>query len=140
MTSEFVVHLGKEAISLMLMISAPMLIAGLIVGLGISIMQAVTQIHEVTLTFIPKILAVSLTLMASLPWMLQKMLYFMHTLMAEYRRSPTDFVMNTTWMDVSVAQFQIFMLVFVRVIGIVAVSPFFGTEPSSARPKPVYHC
>lgn len=82
MTSEFVVHLGKEAISLMLMISAPMLIAGLIVGLGISIMQAVTQIHEVTLTFIPKILAVSLTLMASLPWMLQKMLDFMHTLMA----------------------------------------------------------
>ena len=82
MTSEFVVHLGKEAISLMLMISAPMLIAGLIVGLGISIMQAVTQIHEVTLTFIPKILAVSITLMASLPWMLQKMLDFMQTLMA----------------------------------------------------------
>ena len=82
MTSEFVVHLGKEAIPLMLMISAPMLIAGLIVGLGISIMQAVTQIHEVTLTFIPKILAVSITLMASLPWMLQKMLDFMQTLMA----------------------------------------------------------
>ena len=65
----------------MLMISAPMLIAGLIVGLAISIMQAVTQIHEVTLTFIPKILAVSITLMAALPWMLQKMLDFMRTLM-----------------------------------------------------------
>ena len=83
---EFVVHLGKEAIFLMLLISAPMLIAGLVVGLGISILQAVTQIHEVTLTFIPKILAVSLALMVALPWMLQKMLDFMHTLIA---RIPT---------------------------------------------------
>ncbi len=82
MTPEFVVHLGKEAIFLMLMISAPMLIAGLVVGLGISILQAVTQIHEVTLTFIPKILAVSLALMMALPWMLQKMIQFMEMLMA----------------------------------------------------------
>ena len=82
MSPEFVVHLGKEAISLMLLISAPMLIAGLVVGLGISILQAVTQIHEVTLTFIPKILAVSLALMVSLPWMMQKILDFMNMLMA----------------------------------------------------------
>ncbi|HCK08457.1 flagellar biosynthesis protein FliQ [bacterium] len=82
MSPEFVVHLGKEAIFLMLLISAPMLIAGLVVGLGISILQAVTQIHEVTLTFIPKILAVSLALMVALPWMLQKMLDFMQLLMS----------------------------------------------------------
>ena len=82
MSTEFVVHLGKDAIFLMLMISAPMLIAGLVVGLGISILQAVTQIHEVTLTFIPKILAVSLALMMALPWMLQKMIDFMTMLMA----------------------------------------------------------
>ena len=82
MSPEFVVHLGKEAISLMLLISAPMLIAGLVVGLGISILQAVTQIHEVTLTFIPKILAVSMALLVSLPWMMQKLLDFMNMLMA----------------------------------------------------------
>ncbi|MBS12861.1 MAG: flagellar biosynthetic protein FliQ [Gemmatimonadetes bacterium] len=82
MSPEFVVNLGKEAIFLMLLISAPMLIAGLAVGLGISILQAVTQIHEVTLTFIPKILAVSLALMIALPWMMQKMLDFMNLLMA----------------------------------------------------------
>ena len=82
MSPEFVVNLGKEAIFLMLLVSAPMLIAGLAVGLGISILQAVTQIHEVTLTFIPKILAVSLALMIALPWMLQKMLDFMNLLMA----------------------------------------------------------
>lgn len=82
MSPEFVVHLGKEAIFLMLLVSAPMLVAGLVVGLGISILQAVTQIHEVTLTFIPKILAVSLALMIALPWMMQKMLDFMNMLMA----------------------------------------------------------
>lgn len=83
MTPQFVVHLGKEAIFLMLMISAPMLVSGLLVGLAVSIMQAVTQVHEVTLTFIPKILAVSLALMIALPWMMQKMLDFMTLLMGQ---------------------------------------------------------
>ena len=82
MTPDFVVHLGKEAISLMLLISAPMLVAGLIVGLGISIMQAVTQIHEVTLTFIPKILAVAVVLMFMLPWMIRKLVDFTVALMS----------------------------------------------------------
>jgi flagellar biosynthetic protein FliQ len=67
----------------MLMISAPMLLAGLTIGLGVSILQAVTQVHEVTLTFIPKILAVSIALMIALPWMLQKMLGFMQALMKQ---------------------------------------------------------
>lgn len=81
MTPEYIVHLGQQSIYLMLLISAPMLIAGLVVGLGISILQAVTQIHEVTLTFIPKILIVSLALMVALPWMIQKLLDFMTMLM-----------------------------------------------------------
>ena len=80
MTQELVVYIGQQAISLMLLISAPMLLAGLVIGLGISILQAVTQIHEVTLTFIPKILVVSLALIVALPWMLQKMLDFMRML------------------------------------------------------------
>ena len=83
MTPEFVVHLGQEAIYLMLLISAPMLLAGLVIGLGFSILQAVTQIHEVTLTFIPKILVVSLALMIALPWMVQKMLDFMRALLMQ---------------------------------------------------------
>jgi flagellar biosynthesis protein FliQ len=83
MTPEYVVHLGQQAIYLMLMVSAPMLIAGLVVGLGISILQAVTQIHEVTLTFIPKILGVSLALVVALPWMIQKLLDFMIMLMQQ---------------------------------------------------------
>ncbi len=77
MTPEFIIKLGQQAIYLMLLVSAPMLLAGLVIGLGVSILQAVTQIHEVTLTFIPKILAVSLALMIALPWMMQKILDFM---------------------------------------------------------------
>ena len=88
MTPQFVVYIGKEAIQLMLMVSAPMLLAGLMVGLGVSILQAVTQIHEVTLTFIPKILAVSLALMIALPWMMQKMLDFMTKLVAQIPSIP----------------------------------------------------
>lgn len=53
-----------------LMVSAPMLAFGLIVGLAISVLQAVTQIHEMTLTFIPKIVAVAVALLIFLPWMI----------------------------------------------------------------------
>lgn len=70
MTQEMVVAIGREALSVTLMISGPMLIFGLVVGLAISIFQAITQIHEMTLTFVPKILAVALALLIFLPWMI----------------------------------------------------------------------
>ena len=70
MTPQFVLSLGREAIMMTLMVSAPMLAFGLIVGLAISILQAVTQIHEMTLTFIPKIVAVAVALLIFLPWMI----------------------------------------------------------------------
>ena len=72
MTPQMVVAIGREALMVTLMISGPMLIFGLIVGLLISIFQAVTQIHEMTLTFVPKILAVALALLIFLPWMIAK--------------------------------------------------------------------
>lgn len=76
MTPEFVVSFAKEGIVLTLLISAPMLILGLVVGLIISIFQAVTSIQEMTLTFIPKILAVFLGLLFFAPWMLEKITSF----------------------------------------------------------------
>jgi flagellar biosynthetic protein FliQ len=57
---------------LALMLAAPMLLFGLVAGLIVSIFQAVTQVHEMTLTFIPKILAVVLSLFLFLPWMTNK--------------------------------------------------------------------
>jgi flagellar biosynthetic protein FliQ len=76
MTQEFVVGMGRQAIELTLMLSAPMLGFGLLVGLVVSIFQAVTQIQEMTLTFIPKILAVMLAMILFMPWMLQIILSF----------------------------------------------------------------
>jgi flagellar biosynthetic protein FliQ len=70
MTPQFVLSLGREAIVMTLLVSAPMLAFGLIVGLAISILQAVTQIHEMTLTFIPKIIAVAVAMLIFMPWMI----------------------------------------------------------------------
>jgi flagellar biosynthetic protein FliQ len=65
-----IVSIGREALTVTLMVAAPMLLFGLVIGLIISIFQAVTQINEMTLTFVPKILAVSLALLIFLPWMI----------------------------------------------------------------------
>ena len=69
LTPQMVVAIGREALMLTIMIAAPMLLAGLIIGLTISVFQAITQIQEITLTFVPKILAVALALLIFLPWM-----------------------------------------------------------------------
>ncbi len=73
MTIQYVLGLGRDAVMLTLLISAPMLGLGLLVGLLISVFQAATQIQEMTLTFIPKIVAVALALLVFLPWILTKM-------------------------------------------------------------------
>ncbi|MBI4596546.1 MAG: flagellar biosynthesis protein FliQ, partial [Candidatus Tectomicrobia bacterium] len=76
MTQELIITLGKESVKIALMLSAPMLLFGLVVGLLVSIFQAVTQIQEMTLAFIPKILAVILALVIFFPWMLRLMIDF----------------------------------------------------------------
>lgn len=76
MTPEFVVGLAGEAIKITLLLSAPLLGVGLVIGLLIAILQATTQIQEMTLTFVPKIVLVLLTLLAAMPWMLSKLTSF----------------------------------------------------------------
>lgn len=76
MTQEFVIGFGRQSIELALMISLPMLGIGLLVGLTVSIFQAATQIQEMTLSFIPKIVAIFLALLFSFPWIMDKMLTF----------------------------------------------------------------
>lgn len=76
MTPESVATIGKEAIEIVLLISAPMLGFGLVVGVMISIFQAATQIQEMTLTFVPKIVAVFIALLIFFPWMMQTMIEF----------------------------------------------------------------
>jgi flagellar biosynthetic protein FliQ len=76
MTPEFVVGFAQEAIKVTILVAMPMLGLGLIVGLAVSIFMATTQIQEMTLTFIPKILAVLMGLLFFLPWMLQQLIDF----------------------------------------------------------------
>ncbi|MGD9733534.1 MAG: flagellar biosynthesis protein FliQ [Desulfamplus sp.] len=70
MTPEFIIEFAKEGIIMTLMISMPMLMLGLIVGLAVSVFQAVTSIQEMTLSFVPKIIAVFAGLLFFAPWML----------------------------------------------------------------------
>ena len=76
MTPEYIVKLGQDTLLLALYVAGPILIVALVVGLLVSIFQAVTQIHEMTLTFIPKILAVAAVLSFLLPWTLQQLIDF----------------------------------------------------------------
>ena len=70
MTPEHVVTVGRQALELMLVVSAPLLLVALAVGLAVSLLQAVTQINEATLSFLPKLLAIAATLLVAGPWML----------------------------------------------------------------------
>ncbi|MFQ5508685.1 MAG: flagellar biosynthesis protein FliQ [Leptospirillia bacterium] len=82
MTPEMVVDIGKRALEITLLMSSPMLIFSLIVGVSISIVQATTQINEITLTFVPKIFAVFLAVAIFLPWQLQLMTTYVQSLFA----------------------------------------------------------
>ena len=76
MTPEFLTGFFDEAIKTAIILAAPMLLAGLVVGLMVSVFQSATSINEMTLTFIPKMLAVACALLFFLPWMIQTMLAF----------------------------------------------------------------
>ena len=70
------IGLGVETFKIALMLSMPMLLAGLIAGLTISIFQATTQINEMTLSFVPKILLVIVVAIFTMPWMMNMMIEF----------------------------------------------------------------
>jgi len=76
MSPDLVVDIAKEAIEITLYLSLPLLGIGLIVGLLVSVFQAVTQIQEATLTFVPKIVATLISLIFLLPWMMNKMMSY----------------------------------------------------------------
>lgn len=80
MDAAMVVDIGRNALLITLLVSGPLLIVGLLIGLIIGIFQAVTQIHEMTLTFIPKILAMILVFLLLFPWMLLKLVEYTYGL------------------------------------------------------------
>lgn len=79
MTPESVMLVGRQALEMTVLVSAPLLLAALVTGLLVSLFQAATQINEMTLSFIPKVLAMFVALVVAGPWML--------TLMTDYMRN-----------------------------------------------------
>ncbi|MDO9011525.1 MAG: flagellar biosynthesis protein FliQ [Gallionella sp.] len=80
MTPESVVTLGQQAIEMTLMMSAPLLLSALVIGLLVSIFQAATQINEQTLSFIPKLVGIFIMLIFAGPWMVTMMVDFIRRL------------------------------------------------------------
>ncbi len=76
MTQELAIDLVRNGLQTALMVAAPMLASGLAVGVVVSVFQSVTQVQELTLTFIPKILAVAIALVIFFPWILRIMLTY----------------------------------------------------------------
>lgn len=71
MTYTLVTDLARNALMVTALIAAPLLLVALLIGLAVSVFQTVTQIQEQTLSFVPKLIGVGLTLVVALPWMLQ---------------------------------------------------------------------
>lgn len=86
MTPETVLTLGQRGMELAIMVAAPPLLTGLAVGVLVSLFQAATQINEMTLTFVPKLLAIAAAMLLIGPWMLNKLIDFTVTL---FRDIPT---------------------------------------------------
>jgi len=76
MNPEFAVEMVKAMIFQALTLAAPILLTALVVGLGVSLFQAVTSIHEPTLSFVPKVLGIVIVLVIALPWMLRSAIEF----------------------------------------------------------------
>jgi len=72
-TEDLIIKLGQDALRTTAMLAAPLLLSTLVIGLAVSIFQALTQINEATLTFIPKMLVVALVIVLAGPWMLDVM-------------------------------------------------------------------
>lgn len=86
MTPDFVISLAERAVFTTLLIAAPLLLVALAVGLLVSVFQATTQIQEQTLAFIPKIIAVFVSLIFFGPWMLSQILNFTYDIFSNLQR------------------------------------------------------
>ena len=88
MNPEVATSLVASTLLLVLKISAPMLVAGLVVGLAVGLLQAATQINEMTLTFTTKLIAVGAAFLVALPWTINQMMVFAKGIMALVAQGP----------------------------------------------------
>lgn len=76
MLQDQLIDITRQTLTVMLILSTPILLAGLVIGLVVSLMQAVTQIQEQTLSFVPKIIGMVLVTILAMPWLVNKLLVF----------------------------------------------------------------
>jgi flagellar biosynthesis protein FliQ len=84
MSEEMILRLAKQTLETVLMVSAPMLGAGLIVGIIISIVQIITSIHDTALAFVPRIVVTFVVFLIVFPWMMGTMVSYTHTLLGSF--------------------------------------------------------
>ena len=80
-----ILRLAKQTLETVLLVSAPMLGAGLVVGILISIVQIVTSIHDTALAFVPRIVVTFVIFLVVFPWMMNTMISYTHTLLASFQ-------------------------------------------------------
>jgi flagellar biosynthetic protein FliQ len=85
MPEDMILRLAKQTLETVLMVSAPMLGAGLIVGLIISVLQIVTSIHDTALAFVPRIVVTFVVFLIVFPWMMNTMVSYTHTLLGSFQ-------------------------------------------------------
>ena len=85
MPEEMILRLAKQTLETVLLVSAPMLGAGLVVGILISIVQIVTSIHDTALAFVPRIVVTFVIFLVVFPWMMNTMISYTHTLLASFQ-------------------------------------------------------
>ena len=84
MPEELILRLAKQTLETVLLVSAPMLGAGLIVGIIISILQIITSIHDTALAFVPRIVVTFVVFMIVFPWMMTTMVSYTHSLLTSF--------------------------------------------------------
>jgi len=85
MSEEMILGLARQTLETALLVSAPMLAAGLIVGVIISVVQIVTSIHDTALAFVPRIVVTFVVFLIVFPWMMATMVSYTHTLLASFQ-------------------------------------------------------
>jgi flagellar biosynthetic protein FliQ len=83
MDAQAAVDLGREAMNMTILIGSPVLVAGMLVGLVIGLLQAITQIQEQTVAFVPKLVVMVLVLSLSLPWLINQMVEYSEDLITQ---------------------------------------------------------
>ena len=87
MNPQDAIDLGREAVNTALLLGAPVLVCGMIVGLAVGLLQAITQIQEQTVSFLPKLVTMVIVLSLTLPWLIGEMVRYSHDLIVNIPRT-----------------------------------------------------